>query len=148
MKITEFIKTAGAVAIQAQENDKEETKRYIKGILAKQGEEIEDLKVDVDGDMIRLTGKCKDPSTLEKAILIAGNITGISKVASDGLQFIGKEIKASKGKFYTIKSGDNLSKIAKEFLGDGNKYMDIVKANKGIIDDPDKIYPGQTIRIP
>ena len=61
---------------------------------------------------------------------------------------MGKEIKDSLGKFYTIKSGDNLSKIAKEFLGNGNKYMEIVKANKGIIDDPDKIYPGQTIRIP
>ncbi len=148
MKITEFIKTAGAVAIQAQQNDKEETRRYIKGILEKQGEEVEGLKVDVDGDMIRLFGNCKDPGTMEKAILIAGNITGISKVASDGLKLVGKELKASKGKFYTIKSGDNLSKIAKEYLGDANKYMEIVKANKGIIENADKIYPGQTIRIP
>lgn len=148
MKITEFIKTAGAVAVKAQEADSEETKKYIAGILKKNGEEVEGLKVDVEGDMIRLTGKCKDPGTLEKAILIAGNITGISKVASDGLHLVGKELKAAMGKFYTIKSGDNLSKIAKEFLGDGNRYMDIVKANKGIIDDPDKIYPGQTIRIP
>lgn len=148
MKIMEFAKAAGAVAIKAQKNDAEETKKYIAGVLKKHGEEVEGLKVDVDGDMIRLSGKCKDPGILEKAILIAGNITGISKVASDGLILAGKELKASMGKFYTIKSGDSLSKIAKEHLGDGNRYMEIVKANKGIIDDPDKIYPGQTIRIP
>ena len=50
MKITEFIKTAGTVAIHAQQNDKEETKRYIAEVLQKQGEEVEGLKVDVDGE--------------------------------------------------------------------------------------------------
>ncbi len=50
--------------------------------------------------------------------------------------------------FYTIKSGDTLSKVAKEFYGSANKYMFIFEENKGVIDDPDKIYPGQVIRIP
>lgn len=146
--IMEFMKTAGAVAKEAQKDDPAKTKKYIADILKKQNEEVEGLELDIVDDMIKLRGKCKNSETLEKAILIAGNITGISKVSADGLKLIGKELKASKGKYYTIKSGDNLSKLAKKFLGDGNKYMDIVKANKGIIDDPDKIYPGQTIRIP
>ncbi|GAK57182.1 LysM domain protein [Candidatus Vecturithrix granuli] len=49
---------------------------------------------------------------------------------------------------YTIKSGDTLSKIAKQFYGQANKYMVIFEANRDVIKDPDRIYPGQTIRIP
>ena len=47
---------------------------------------------------------------------------------------------------YTVKSGDNLSKISKLFYGNANKYMQIAKANG--IDDPDKIKAGQQIKIP
>ena len=54
----------------------------------------------------------------------------------------------AESRFYTIKSGDSLSKIAKEFYGDANKYMQIFDANKGLLKDPNKIYPGQEIRIP
>ena len=49
---------------------------------------------------------------------------------------------------YTVKSGDTLSKIAKEFLGNANAYMDIFNANKDQLSDPDKIKPGQQLRIP
>ncbi|PIE51785.1 peptidoglycan-binding protein LysM [Candidatus Fermentibacteria bacterium] len=144
--IMEFAKAVGAAAKEAQKNDPAKTKKYILERLKKNDEEIEGLELEIIDDMIKLKGKCKDPSTFEKAILLAGNITGISKVAADGLKVIGKEIKEAK--FYTIKSGDTLSGIAKKHLGNASRYMEIVKANKGIIDDPDKIYPGQTIRIP
>jgi len=50
--------------------------------------------------------------------------------------------------FYTIQKGDTLSKISKQFYGDANKYRYIVEENSGVIEDADKIYPGQTIRIP
>jgi nucleoid-associated protein YgaU len=49
---------------------------------------------------------------------------------------------------YTVKSGDTLSKIAKEHLGDGNAYMKIFNANKDQLSDPDKIKPGQVLKIP
>lgn len=49
---------------------------------------------------------------------------------------------------YTVKAGDTLSKIAKEHLGDGNDYMKIFNANKGVLTDPDKIKPGQVLTIP
>jgi nucleoid-associated protein YgaU len=49
---------------------------------------------------------------------------------------------------YTVKSGDTLSKIAKEFLGDANAYMKIFEANKDQLTDPDKIKPGQVLKIP
>ena len=49
---------------------------------------------------------------------------------------------------YTVKSGDTLSKIAKEKLGDGNAYMQIFNANRDQLSDPDKIKPGQVLKIP
>ena len=49
---------------------------------------------------------------------------------------------------YTVKSGDTLSKIAKEFYGNANTYMKIFEANKPMLSHPDKIYPGQNLRIP
>ena len=45
-------------------------------------------------------------------------------------------------------SGDTLGAIAKRYYGNASKYMKIFEANKDIISDPDKIYPGQKIRIP
>lgn len=49
---------------------------------------------------------------------------------------------------YTVKSGDTLSKIAKEFLGDANAYNAIFEANRDQLTDPDKIRPGQVLKIP
>ena len=54
----------------------------------------------------------------------------------------------AKGGTYTVKSGDTLSKIAKEHLGDANAYMKIFEANKDQLTDPDKIKPGQVLKIP
>jgi len=52
------------------------------------------------------------------------------------------------GRTYTVKPGDTLSKIAKEMLGDGNAYLEIFNANKDQLSDPDKIKPGQVLKIP
>jgi len=51
-------------------------------------------------------------------------------------------------KFYTVKSGDTLSKISKEMYGDANQYNKIFEANRPMLSNPDKIYPGQSLRIP
>jgi len=55
---------------------------------------------------------------------------------------------ASGGQTYTVQSGDSLSKIAKQFYGDANAYMDIFNANKDKLNDPNKISPGQQLVIP
>jgi nucleoid-associated protein YgaU len=52
------------------------------------------------------------------------------------------------GRTYTVKSGDTLSKISKQFYGNANDYMKIFNANKGTLSDPDKIKPGQELKIP
>ncbi|MEJ7605288.1 MAG: LysM peptidoglycan-binding domain-containing protein [Bryobacteraceae bacterium] len=55
---------------------------------------------------------------------------------------------AGAGQKYTVQAGDTLSKIAKQFLGDSNAYMDIYNANRDQLSDPDKIHPGQQLTIP
>ena len=55
---------------------------------------------------------------------------------------------AAAAKTYTVKAGDTLSKIAKEHLGNANSYMAIFEANRDQLTDPDKIKPGQILKIP
>lgn len=66
--------------------------------------------------------------------------------AGGGLGSAGGEGWTSKA--YTVQKGDTLSKIAKDFYGNANKYHQIFEANKPMLKDPDKIYPGQVLRIP
>ncbi len=151
MGMHEFLKNAGARVIKAQEKQADEARDYINKMLGVKGEEVKDLRIEFKDGEMKLFGKCKSQKAREKAVLIAGNINGVAKVFSDGLELAENVLKGGKGsksRFYTIKSGDTLSKIAKEFYGNANKYMDIVRENQGVIKDPDSIYPGQVIRIP
>lgn len=106
--------------------------------------EVKDLKVEQDGERVVLKGKAKNRAEAEKAIVAAGNTPGIGEVESH----IDIEDEPAQTNFYTVKSGDTLSKIAKEFYGDASKYPTIFDANRPMLSDPDKIYPGQTLRIP
>lgn len=112
---------------------------------------IKDLTVEFDDGTVTLCGECTDQRHREQAILLAGNVKGVEKVSSDDLTYpaaAADEVSEEKIEFYEIKSGDTLSGIAKNFYGDFNKYPQIFEANRDVIEDPDKIYPGQKIRIP
>lgn len=112
---------------------------------------INDLTVEFNDGTVTLCGECMDQRHREQAILLAGNVKGVTKVSSDELTYPAPaedEPAVEKIEFYEIKSGDTLSGIAKEFYGDFNKYPLIFEANRDVIEDPDKIYPGQKIRIP
>ena len=106
--------------------------------------EVKDLEVEHQEDRIVLKGKAKNRAEAEKVIVAAGNTPGIGEVESH----IDIEDEPAQANFYTVKSGDTLSKIAKTFYGDAMKYPVIFEANKPMLSDPDKIYPGQTLRIP
>ena len=106
--------------------------------------DVKDLDVKHDGERVVLKGKAKTRAEAEKAIVAAGNTPGVGEVESH----IDIEEEPEQTNFYTVKSGDTLSKIAKEFYGDAMKYPVIFEANKPMLADPDKIYPGQTLRIP
>lgn len=105
-----------------------------------------DIKVKLQGDKVTLSGNVKDAETAEKLILAIGNIKGIAKVETDGLDY--PEAQTATPVFYTVEKGDTLSAIAKKTLGSANRYHAIFEANKPMLSDPDKIYPGQTLRIP
>ena len=102
------------------------------------------MNVEEQGDRVVLKGKAKNRAEAEKAIVAAGNTPGIGEVESH----IEIEDEPNQTVFYTVKSGDTLSKIAKEHYGDAMKYPVIFEANTPMLSDPDKIYPGQTLRIP
>lgn len=120
--------------------------------------DIQHLEVEVNGERAIIKGTAKDNDAREKAILAAGNIKGISEVdaqisvektqASTQLASSQPNAAALASAFYQVKSGDTLSKISKQFYGDANRYNEIFKANQPMLSDPDKIYPGQTLRIP
>jgi nucleoid-associated protein YgaU len=105
---------------------------------------IENPQVKVEGDKAVVQGKAQSQEAMEKAILAIGNTQGISKVESK----IDAPANANEPKFITVKPGDTLSKIAKEVLGDANKYQIIFEANKPMLKNPDHIFPGQKLRIP
>ena len=111
---------------------------------------IDNLEVDYDDGVATLRGNCCDQPTRDNAILIAGNVKGVEKVVADDLRAPEPppEAPAPKAEVYEIVSGDTLGGIAKKFYGKASAYMRIFEANRDIIDDPNKIYPGQKITIP
>jgi nucleoid-associated protein YgaU len=108
--------------------------------------EVENLKVTFDAptSTVHVSGTAKDQATKEKVILCCGNIAGVEKVDE---QLTVKEA-SQPAQYHTVAKGDTLSAIAKKFYGDANKYQTIFEANKPMLKDPDKIYPGQMLRVP
>ena len=80
----------------------------------------------------------------EKILVAVGNISGIASVDDQ----VKTATPATASQFYTVKSGDTLSAISKQVYGNANLYNKIFEANKPMLKSPDKIYPGQVLRIP
>lgn len=125
-----------------------------------------------------MEGTVRDQDTREKAVLIVGNVEGVERVddrlriAQAGADFgnviassdtvrgsaagaSGSVAQSSAGsndgwtsKTYTVVSGDTLSGISRKMYGEASKYQKIFEANQPMLKDPDKIYPGQVLRIP
>jgi nucleoid-associated protein YgaU len=111
---------------------------------------VKNVTVEFDDGVATVCGDCDSQAVREQAILMAGNIKGVEKVIADDLNAPASapEAPVSKDEFYEIKSGDTLGGISKQFYGKSSQYMRIFEANREIISDPNKIYPGQKIRIP
>lgn len=127
---------------------KEQTlERAILDYMAAQNLPIENLTVAYDSSSatVTVTGSAPDQPTREKIILCCGNVQGVAHVKDEINVAAGP---VEEARWYEVKSGDTLSKIAKNFYGDANRYSAIFEANKPMLSDPDKIYPGQMLRIP
>jgi nucleoid-associated protein YgaU len=99
---------------------------------------------DSGSGIVSVSGVAADEETREKIVLCCGNVHGVAGV-EDNMEV---EAGGDGSQYYTVVSGDTLSKIAKEYYGNANKYMPIFEANKPMLSHPDKIYPGQMLRIP
>jgi nucleoid-associated protein YgaU len=143
MGFFDFIKDAGA-KILGKGDDSENVKKLIEE--EKETMPIEGLEVEVEGDTVILKGKAKSAEDKVKAALIAGNIEGVSKVNADELET--EDAQVIDDIFYEVQKGDTLWRIADIYYKDGSRYTEIFEANREVIKDPDKIYPGQMIRIP
>ena len=108
------------------------------------GLRAENLQVRFENGTVYVDGKTPTKAEREQIILAVGNIECVEAV-QDNLQVAQA---APEAKFYTVQKGDTLSKISKQFYSDANKYMQIFEANKPMLTHPDKIYPGQVLRIP
>jgi len=108
------------------------------------GLDVTDLKISFDDGVATIHGQAPDQATREKVVLAVGNTEGVARV--DDRMTVGAP--QPEARLYTVKPGDSLSKIAKEHYGDPMKYPVIFEANKPMLQDPDRIYPGQVLRIP
>jgi nucleoid-associated protein YgaU len=142
MGIFDFVKAAGrALGIGGDEPPKSED---LASELSGLGLGGKDMQIEVDGDTVKVKGKAASQEEKEKIVLALGNVEGVAKVEED----ISAADGGGEATFYTVKSGDTLSAISKAHYGDANKYMAIFEANKPMLSSPDKIYPGQVLRIP
>jgi nucleoid-associated protein YgaU len=144
MGLFDFVKDAGEGLLGKLTGSADEDSKAVQGRVQDLGLGVEGLSVKVDGDRAVIQGQAANQAEAEKAIIAAGNVPGISQV-DDQLEV---KAPAKPSQYYKVKSGDSLSKIAKEFYGDPMKYPEIFEANKPMLKDVDKIYPGQVLRIP
>lgn len=141
MGLFDFAKGMGKKLFDSED----EASDKIKESLESDNPGIEGLNVAYEDGKVALTGTAASAEAMEKAVLMAGNVEGVTDVDVSGLE---SPAAGSDVLYYTVQSGDSLSKIAKTYLGDAMAYPAIFEANREVIKDADLIYPGQKIRIP
>ncbi len=133
-----------AEARRAEEIAKKQKIIVLKGVVNSLNLPVEDLDINYHEDTVTVYGRTKTQADKEKIVLALGNVAGVAAV-DDRMIVDNPEPEAV---FYEVKRGDSLSKIAKAHYGNAMKYPVIFEANKPMLKDPDKIYPGQVLRIP
>jgi nucleoid-associated protein YgaU len=108
------------------------------------GLDVKDLKLEVDGDKVKVAGTAPDQATKEKLVLALGNVAGVASVEES----VATAAAEPEAVIYVVKKGDTLSAIAQKHYGKASRYTAIFEANRPMLKDPDKIYPGQALRIP
>ena len=142
MGLFSFLRGKGKKLETAQASAAAPTKAALEKELADLGLDTSGVEIDVEPETAKVSikGQPKDQETREKVILAIGNVEGVAEVED--------EASGPEPRFHTVETGDSLWKIAEATLGDGSRYTEIFEANKPMLSDPDKIYPGQVLRIP
>lgn len=146
MGLFDFVKDVGRQVFDTDGEAADNIKQHLE--IKTSG--VSNLDVQFDDGVATICGDCSSAAAREQAILLAGNIKGVEKIVADDLRAPEPkpEEPEEKAEVYEIVSGDTLGGIAKKYYGSASKYMRIFEANRDILSDPNKIHPGQKIRIP
>ena len=149
MGLFDFVKDVGRQVFDTDSEAADNIKQHLE--IKTSG--LSNLDVQFDDGVATICGDCTSEAVRNSAILVAGNIQGVEKIIADDLRAPAPapekaEEPVETVEYYEIASGDTLGAIAKRFYGSASKYTKIFEANRDIISDPNKIYPGQKIRIP
>jgi nucleoid-associated protein YgaU len=141
MGLFDFFKDMGEKIFGSEDEAAEKIKENIEA----SNPGIQDLNVTYNDGVVELTGTADSAEAMEKAVLMAGNVKGVSEVKADG---VSAPPQPAPVEYYVIQKGDSLSAIAKHYYDNAKDYPRIFDANREVIKNPDLIYPGQKIRIP
>ncbi|RJG13041.1 peptidoglycan-binding protein LysM [Pseudomonas cavernicola] len=144
MSIFTFVKEAGAKLWESLVGQEAQAAESLKEHVAKVGLGNPNIQVTVEGEKVIAAGEVATQEEKEKILLALGNVAGVGAVEDR----ITVAAPAAAAHFVTVKKGDTLSAIAKAEYGNANLYPKIFEANKPMLSHPDKIYPGQVLRIP
>lgn len=144
MGLFNFVKEAGEKLWDAVSGGDDQSKKLQEHINKLGLPDSDKVNVDVKGDTVTLSGDAISQELKEKILVAAGNVAGITKVEDK----VNVAQSAPEAELYTVKKGDTLSAISKQVYGNANEYNKIFEANKPMLTHPDKIYPGQVLRIP
>lgn len=143
MGLWNFVKDAGKSLFgkaEAATPEPEALKKEIEDL----GLEAAGVEIETEGDKVVLKGKTLTQELKEKVILAVGNVAGVAKVEEE----LETDDGAAEPVFHTVAKGDTLWAISEKTLGKGSRYNEIFEANRPMLTHPDKIYPGQVLRIP
>jgi nucleoid-associated protein YgaU len=141
MGLWSFVKGAGK-KVFGGDDAPEVSGAALQDELRQLGLDAEGLDISVEGDKVKVSGKAASQEMREKVILAVGNVEGVAAVEDDVTGGEGEPT------FHTVEKGDTLWAISEKTLGNGAHYEKIFEANKPMLSHPDKIYPGQVLRIP
>lgn len=143
MGLWNFVKNAGKSVFGKAEAAEAPAEEAIKKEIEDLGLDHKGIELAVEGDKVVISGDAVSQEEKEKIILAAGNIEGISAVEDTA-----GAPDAREPVFHTVEKGDTLWAISAKHLGNGAHYEKIFEANRPMLSHPDKIYPGQMLRIP
>ncbi|WP_417706877.1 peptidoglycan-binding protein LysM [Pseudomonas sp.] len=144
MSLFAFVKDAGVKLWESLVGQEAQAAESLKEHVTKVGLGHPNIEVSVEGDKVIARGEVASQEEKEKILLALGNVVGVGEVEDQ----INVTTPAPAARFVTVNKGDTLSAIAKAEYGNANAYMKIFEANKPMLSHPDKIYPGQVLRIP
>jgi nucleoid-associated protein YgaU len=145
LSLLDFAKSAGAKIFGSSEHAAAPAEE-LKKEAEKHGLDMSKIKLHVDGDTVKVSGEANSTAEAEKIVTAVGNTAGVSKLENN----LTAAKQTASSRFYTVQKGDTLTKIVEIQYGKGHgrEFSKIFDANKPMLKDPDKIYPGQVLRIP